>query len=99
MLDDLSHAGALRVQSQSVPVGLVPNPDADRLADRRNAGSGIRTDRADRIDPKVARVIRQRDDARPVRPAPLDTRSSHSGSLPNDTVRRAVSWLFSQIAE
>ena len=99
MLDDLSHSGALRDQSQSVPVGLVPKSDVDRLADRRNAGSGIRTDRADRIDPKVARVSRQRDDARLACPAPPDTRSSHSESLRNDTVRRAVSRLFLQKVE
>ena len=99
VLDDLSHTGALRVQSQSVPVGLVPKSDADRRADRRNAGSGIRTDRADRIDPEVGKVSRQRDDARPACPAPPDTRSSHSESLPNDTVRRAASRLFLQKVE
>ena len=78
-------------------ISLGPNADAICLADHHNAGSGIRTDRADRIDPTVARLLQQRDDARPACPAPLDTRSSHSESIPNDTVRRAVSRLFSQI--
>jgi hypothetical protein len=96
VLDDLSQSGALRAQSQSVLVSLVPNFDADGLADRRNAGSGIRTDRADRIDSMVARVLQQRDDACPACPAPLDTRSSHGESIPHDTLRRAVSRLFSQ---
>jgi len=80
-----------------VLVSLGPNGDADCLADRRNAGSGIRTDRADRIDPTVAAVLQQRDDARPDFPARLDTHSSHSESLPHDAVRRVVSRPFSQI--
>ena len=93
VLDDLSRNGALRAQSRSVLVNHVPSSDADRLADRRNAGSGNRTGRADRIDPKVARVIRQRDDARLACPAPLDTRSAHNESLPHDAVRGVVSPL------
>jgi len=96
-LDDLSHAGALSVQSQSVLVSHFPNSVADRLAGRRNADSDIDTDRADRTDPTAGRVLQKKDGARPACPAPIDKRFSHSESKPHDTVRRVVSRLFSQI--
>ena len=97
LLDDLSHTGVLSVQNLSVLIGHLSNFVVNCVADRRNAGSGIRTDWADRIDPTAARVLQQKDDARPACPAPIDTRSSHSESIPHDTVRRAVSRLVSQI--
>jgi len=80
-----------------VLISLGPNADAICLADPQNAGSGICTDRADRIDPTVERLLQQRDDARLACPAPPDTHFSHSESIPHDTVKRAVSRLFSQI--
>ena len=98
LLDDLSHFGVLGVQNLSELTGYLPNYVVIRLADRHNAGNGIRTDWVDRIDPAAVGVLQKKDDARPARPAPIDTRSSHSESIPHDTVRRAVSRLVSQIA-
>lgn len=79
-------------------MGCVPNLDANRFVDLRNAGSGIRTDRADRIHPTVVGADQQRDGARLGCPAPLDTRSSRSELLPHDTARRMFARPFSQIA-
>ena len=84
LLGDLSHSGVPGVRSLSLLVSLVPTSDVGRVADLHNAGSDIHTDRADRIDPKAAEALQQRDNARSGCLGPPDTESFRSESPRHD---------------
>ena len=97
LLDDLSHADALRAQSQIALAGPLLIAAAGRFAGRRNAGSDIRNDLADRNYPAAIEVLQPTAFSPPAYPAPLDMHSSHSESILHDTVRRVLFRLSSQI--
>ena len=84
LLGDLSRTDAPGVRSLSLLVSLVPTSDVGRLADLRNVGSDIDTDRADRIDRKAAKALQQRDSARAGCLERPDTKSFRSESPPHD---------------
>ena len=97
LLDGPSPSAAQCVRRHCVCVNRFPNPGAKRLDDPHNAGNGIGTDLADRIEPTAAGALQQRHIARREYLAPPDTRSSNSESLPHETARRVFGRPCSQI--
>jgi len=86
--DGFSLAGAPRDLNHSDLTIRDPSDDAVRRADLHNAGSGTRTDQADRIHPTVARVLRQRDGAGTGCQSRPDMNCYYSESPPHGTARR-----------